>query len=321
MKKQLVLLTLLLASVAGFAQQDAQFSQWMFNKMDLNPAFTGTDRSICGTAIYRNQWVGFAGAPTTVMASVGGYFPIVHGGLGLTVFNDKLGFSNTFIAQASYSYHLSLQGGASTLGIGVDAGLFQQSVNGTWNSTDPSQLDPSIPASGTKVTTYDLGLGLYYTTGTGMFFGLSSTHLPENTINSSNIQTNYNNTTQNSKLSYELARHYYFMAGIPFTLSATYKLVPSILAKSDGASTTFDIDARMVWQNKVWFGLGYRLSDAVIAMVGMQWGTALIGYSYDFTTSNIRNYSSGSHEIVLRYCMKPYKEPAPTEWSNPRYFY
>ena len=320
MKKQLALFSFILVSIAGFAQQDPQFSQWMFNKMEMNPGYTGTDKAICGTADYRQQWAGFTGAPTTLMASVGGYFPIVRGGLGLTVINDKIGVQNTFIAEASYSYHQVLNGGTSILGIGVDAGVFQQSVSGTWVSTDPSQTDPSIPATGAKVTTYDLGLGLYYTTGPGMFFGASTTHLPENTVNSANIQTTYNSTLQNSKLSYQLARHYYFMAGYPIVLAANYKLVPSLLAKSDGASTQLDVNARIVWQDRVWFGLGYRISDAVVAMIGMQIGTALIGYSYDLTTSNIGNYSSGSHEIVVRYCLKPYKEPAPSEWRNLRFF-
>ena len=325
MKQKLIVLVALLGSIATYAQQDAQFSQWMFNKMDMNPAYTGTDKSLCATALYRNQWVGFDGAPKTVMVSVGGFFPVILGGAGLTVFNDQLGFSSTTIAQLSYSYHWTL--GPGTLGIGADAGFLQQSVNGKWSATDPYQSDPPIPATGTNVKTYDLGFGLYYTNPTGMFFGISSTHLPSNTSTSSTIAGGQPYTTSNgttglstkSNLTYELARHYYLMAGWPFNLNADYKLVPSILAKTDGASTQMDLNARIVWHDKYWFGASYRITDAVVAMIGMQMGTLLAGYSYDFTTSNIRNYSSGSHEIVLRYCFMTFKEPVPSEHHNPRF--
>ena len=326
MKKTLTTCIFIFIVGALSAQQDAQFSQWMFNKLDMNPGFAGTDKSFCATALYRDQWVSFPGAPKTGLFSIDAYLPPLLGGVGLTLCSDQLGFEKTFIGELAYSYHKVL--GPGTLGIGINAGFIQQSLSGQWVSTDPYQLDQAIPSTGAHGTTYDIGLGLYYTTDNGMFFGLSSTHLPENTVSSGTIAapaglfTTSNGTSQQgvaSKLTYELARHYYVMAGYPIQINADYKVIPSILAKTDGASTQLDINGRIVWQNKVWFGVSYRITDAVIFMAGIQWQSLKVGYSYDLTTSSLSTYSNGTHELMLSYCFKPFKPAQPSEHRNPRF--
>ncbi|MBL7892120.1 MAG: PorP/SprF family type IX secretion system membrane protein, partial [Bacteroidia bacterium] len=130
MKKTLTTLALAVIAGASFAQQDAQFSQNMFNKLSINPGFAGTNKAICATALYRQQWVSFPGAPKTGLISIDAFVNPVHGGLGLTVCSDQLGFDKTLIAKAAYSYHMVV--GPGTLGIGLEAGMIQKQLSGTW---------------------------------------------------------------------------------------------------------------------------------------------------------------------------------------------
>ena len=103
---------------------------------------------------------------------------------------------------------------------------------------------------------------------------------------------------------FKMARHYYVMAGYTFTLSPTFELTPSILTKSDASSTQLDVNALVRWNKMVFLGASYRLSDAVVAIAGLEWKGFKFGYSYDITTSNIKKYSNGTHEIMLGYCHK-----------------
>ncbi len=320
MKK--ILTTLAFSAIFGvsFAQQDAQFSQWMFNKLDMNPGYAGTNRAICATALYRDQWVSFPGAPKTFLLSVDAYIPQILGGAGITICNDQLGFTNTTIAELAYSYHLVL--GTGVLGIGLNAGLEQMSLNGTWIATDNPLNDPSIPKSNLSSTTFDMGLGLYYTTDNGMFFGLSSTHLPETSFSKNGIDGGLlqaNGTTgPPGNFAYQLARHYYVMAGYPIRINPDFKVIPSILAKSDGSSTQVDINGRVLWKEMYWAGVSYRLTDAVVFMLGFEINRFKVGYSFDLTTSDLKNYSNDTHEIFLNYCFKPFKPPVPASHGNVR---
>lgn len=312
MRKSLTTLAITVISAVSFAQQDAQFSQNMFNKLPINPGFAGTNKAICGTAFYRQQWVSFPGAPQTGLVSIDAYLPIIHGGAGLTVASDQLGFDKTFIAKAAYSFHLVL--GPGTLGIGLEAGMMQKTISGTWITPDastPASSDAAIPDASAGNATFDLGLGLYYTTDNGMYFGISTTHVPQTSIKDVK--------SASDALNYQLARHYYIMAGYPFQVTQDIKIAPSILAKSDAASTQLDINGRVIWKDMVWAGASYRLTDAIVGMVGVEWNRIRVGYSFDFTTSDIRNHSNNTHEIMLGYCFKPFKPPVPAEHRNVRF--
>jgi type IX secretion system PorP/SprF family membrane protein len=102
-----------------------------------------------------------------------------------------------------------------------------------------------------------------------------------------------------------MARHYYVMAGYAYDAGTLLQIKPSILAKTDAASTQLDINLLADYNNQFWGGVSYRLQDAIVALVGVKFGSFRVGYSYDVTTSKIRGYSSGSHEIMLGYCFKP----------------
>ncbi|MBI2268956.1 MAG: type IX secretion system membrane protein PorP/SprF [Bacteroidetes bacterium] len=307
MQKTLKIIALTLLCGVSFAQQDAQFSQNMFNKLPVNPAYAGTDGAICGTVLLRQQWENFPGAPRTGLIALDA--PVFqstpfHGGAGLTFCQDQLGFDKTTFAKISYSYHRALWAG--TVALGFEASMMQKQLNGVWIATDPVAQDASIPdinTGGRK--SYDLGLGVYYTNPIGMYFGISSTHLTPSSFKLKAPAANGNPLNVPDDYSFVNAKHVYVMAGCPFPVSRNAEVIPSVLAKTDLTSTQLDLNVRVVWQKRVWGGVSYRLTDAVVAMVGFQNGGFRFGYSFDMTTSAIRNYSNNTHEIMVGYCYQP----------------
>ncbi len=315
MKKNLTTIALFITGLAAFAQQDAQFSMNMFNRLAVNPAYAGMNKALCATLLYRQQWTSFPGAPKTGLLSVD-FGEVLYGGVGLTVDQDQLGFDKTLNAKLAYSFHLPL--GPGTLGIGAEAGMLQKAITGNFIAPDGSigsGPDQSIPWTGASAVTYDLGLGLYYTTNR-LYVGLSSDHLPEQQL-SKKVQGSYDFT-------YTVARHYYVMAGYTFQLGQQFDLTPSVLAKSDASATQLDLNLIAKWNKMVFIGASYRISDAIVGIVGLEKSftpklTAKFGYSYDLTSSTIKNYSSGSHEIMLGFCYKIKSEPKPTSHMNVRF--
>jgi len=171
--------------------------------------------------------------------------------------------------------------------------------------------DNAIPWAGVKSTTYDLGLGLYYRTfNNKLYVGLSTLHIPGQQLKGSG---------SNFTFDYTVARHYYVMAGYIFNLGNMFDLTPSILTKTDAASTQLDINLLAKWNKMVFVGLSYRLSDAVVGIVGLEWKGFRFGYSYDMTTSAIKNHSNGTHEIMLGYCKKFAKPVKPHGHMNVRF--
>ena len=304
MKKIFTPLAFLFFSLVAYAQQDPQFSQFMFNKLYSNPGYAGSSDAICGTLLYRNQWMGFDGAPKTGMLSADMPVPVLHGGVGLSVAIDKLGFETSLGAKLAYSFRMDL--GPGKLGIGVDAGILQKALQGSkfiyTQSGDafiPGDLGALIP---------DFGLGLFYNIDKKLYFGISSTHLSQGTFKYGNVEVNQ-------------SRHYYISGGYNIDLNPSFTLKPNILVKSDAASTIIDFNTNLMYNNQIWGGVSYRSApsivgnnDAIVVLLGMDLSTYVeglkFGYSYDITTSSIKNYSSGSHEIMLGYCMKPKPKPS-----------
>ncbi len=290
MKRILTIALFALIGSYSFGQQDAQFSQNMFNKLSVNPGFAGSNDAICATLLYRQQWLGFVpgneGIPKTGLLSIDAPVKLLHGGLGLTVVNDQIGFNSSTGVRLAYAYRMNV--GPGKLGIGLDAGIYSMNMDGIWVSQNPN--DPNIPPASSDLKP-DFDFGLYYNT-TDLYVGLSSTHLAESDLTLSNAN-------------YGMARHYYLMGGYNYSLNPTWMLKPSVWIKSDLASTQYDVNLSVLYNNLVWLGASYRMKDAIVAMVGVNVGSFKIGYSYDVTTSNVKNYSGGSHEIMLGYCFTP----------------
>jgi type IX secretion system PorP/SprF family membrane protein len=301
MKKVLFTLLLISSSALVFAQQDPQFSQNMFNRLQPNPATAGSNDAICASLLYRSQWVSFDGAPKTMLLSVDAPVEILHGGLGLTVMSDKLGFEKNLVAKLAYALRFSV--GSGNIALGVDAGILQKSLEGglasqggVFNPNDPNDdLIPKASVSGTK---FNLGAGAFYNSE-HLYIGVSSTNLTEPKINYGDFAS-------------KEVRHLYGTIGASFDLTPSVALKPSVFVKSIPAKTIADFNVNVHFNDRFWLGGSYRLEDAIVVMVGVNIIQNLrLGYSYDITTSPIKNYSNGSHEITLGYCYKIKKKIPP----------
>jgi len=310
----------------AFAQQDPQFTQFMFNKLIYNPGYAGTSGAICGVLQYRKQWANFQGAPVSMAFAGDMRLKALPIGVGLNVITDQIGAMNTTIIRAAGSYNITKIAGG-TLGIGLDVGMLQKSINGNWIVPEPLKNDPRIPGSGGYVpstggnafsnpdlnkTTFDLGLGAFYNIPGKFYAGISSTHLPAQKITSGD-------------LGFQVSRHYYFMTGYTFQPTKWSKIIPNILYKSDLASSSLDLNLTFMWSDMIWVGGTYRLDDAPALLVGYQQPFGLgnaynvkIGYSYDFTTTALKTYAKGSHELILGICYTPTVKKA-TTYGNDRF--
>ena len=308
MKKVLFGLFLLTLGYTAKAQQDYQFTHYMYDKLSFNPGYAGLNKSICGTIIFREQWSGFDGNPTTALINVHSPVQMLRGGLGFTYVSDKLGFESNNLARLSYSYHMGL--GVGDLGIGISAGILQKTITANWitpDGTDPA-LDQSIAVSGESGLVPDINFGVFYSkTNYTWVYQQHILYAPDLTeLNISN------------------AKHFWITAGYEYGLGPDLKLRPSILAKSDAASTQLDVNVNVLYKDMIWGGVSYRVSDAIAPMIGYQnndvgGGTLRIGYAYDVTTSQIKGYSNGSHDIMVNYCFNLDK-PKPLQKSkNPRF--
>lgn len=294
---------------ASFAQQDPQLTQYMFDRLSVNPAVAGTTGQICATGFFRQQWTGFDGAPRTGLFNA--HMPIskISSGVGLSVYFDKLGQQQSNFARLSYSFHRKI--GPGTFGIGLSAGVVAHTLGNNWIARDNPADDASIPLNGQSDSKFDLGAGLYYTSPT-FWIGLSSTHLNEPELSDVFIKG---------------VRHYFVQAGYDWAIGGDkkYVLQPSTLIKSDGTSTQVDLNATFLYNNQVWLGVSFRSEDAIAPLIGYQYelpnkrSMLKIGYSYDVTTSRLKNYSSGSHEIMLNYCFLLEKKPDLQIYKNVRF--
>jgi type IX secretion system PorP/SprF family membrane protein len=301
MKKIFTSVFLAFSALAAFSQQDAQFSQFMFNRLVINPGYAGSSDAICATLIGRNQWMGFGdGIPRTYLLSLDAAVPTLKGGVGLNVMQDRIGFINTTAFNATYAFRQPL--GPGVLGIGANIGAVSQTVQGVWRTPErPVTEDASIPNQGVSDMVFDASFGLYYNIGEKFYAGISTTHIPASQV-------------AGTDLNFDIKRHYYVMAGYSYTLpnNPDIDIRPALLMKTDGSlsSSQYDLNCNVVFNRMAWGGLSYRYRDAVIGMMGFQHATGVrIGYSYDFTTSGMRKSGEvgrrvNTHEIMLGYCFR-----------------
>lgn len=292
MRKILFSLSLLACGFAANAQQDPQFSNFMYDRLSLNPGFAGIDRKVCATTFYRNQWMGFGDQPQTILFNAHGNVDVARGGVGLTFYSDKLGFQRNMSVRLAYSYHLPLSA-TMKLGIGISAGFISVGYSADWIAVDGVTNDNAIPGANSSAGTYDLGLGLYLK-GRNFYVGLSSLHLSESEL---------------SSLNFTNKRHYYLLAGYDYQINPDFALLPAARIESDAVATQVDASVRCMWRSMVYLGAGYRVKEAFYPMVGMEmdaWkekqGKFRFGLSYDVNTNELKNYSNNGLEFYLNYC-------------------
>lgn len=287
MKKLFIAVLLMLGVSADiFAQQDSEYTHYMFNSLVLNPGYAGSRGALSGTAIYRHQWAGITGAPRTF--SLAGHSPFGERvGVGLYMESDRVGVHNRLSLFGSYAYRIPIAADGN-LSLGIQAG-FRNYVS-DWNDSDlniQNTSDPSLSGKQSKLLP-NFGLGAYYYTER-YYVGLSIPHLIDNKLDK--VQ--------------ELAKeykHYFLTGGVVLDISPTVKFKPSVLLKSVPAVAPLEVDINLnfLFQDALWAGVGYRTADALLFMLEYQFANGLrLGYSYDLTLTQLGAHNSGSHEIML----------------------
>jgi type IX secretion system PorP/SprF family membrane protein len=271
---------------------------------------------ICATALNRQQWVGFKGAPSTTLFDVSApisLFKRKHG-VGLVIETDNVGFDKDLNLSAVYSYLLDLN--IAKLGIGINLGIINKTIDPTWNIPDGEGFvqpdeDPLIPTSKENFVAFDAGLGVYLNADK-YYASLSVTH-----INQPKIKY----TKEETKVISYVSRHYYLTAGYDVQLTnPSFELLPSVFAYSDGKIIQFNITSLLRYNKKVWGGVSYRAGDAVIGIIGFELFNGIrIGYSYDYPLSDIRKNTSGSHEFMVNYCFDLSLGKSPMRYKSIRF--
>jgi type IX secretion system PorP/SprF family membrane protein len=289
MKIKLVSIVLMFTSIVSFAQQDAQFTQYMYNTINVNPAYAGSRGVLSVFALHRTQWVGLDGAPVTNTVSMNTPINESNLGLGISIINDRIGPTNenTFSADLSYSIPTS-ENFKLSFGVKGTANVFNLDVT----KLTPAEDDPKLHNFNNRFSP-NIGAGLYYHSDKA-YIGLSVPNF---------IETNRYIDKDNEVAIFKEKINYYLIAGYVFDVSNTLKFKPALLTKMvQGAPLQVDVSGNFMFDNKFSFGLAYRWSAAFSAMAGFQVSDAIyIGYGYDLDTTNLGKYNSGSHEIFLRY--------------------
>jgi type IX secretion system PorP/SprF family membrane protein len=290
--KKIISIFILLAGFAELrAQQLPHYSNYMLNDYPMNPAVGGSNPYFEGMSNNRYQWIGLTDAPRTYMLSVNGPMKNQKMGLGGLLFTDIVGPTRRTGFYLSYAYHLKVAEKVR-VSLGISAGLLQFMVDGS-KITLHDPHDNVISGGVEQTLIPDFGAGVYaYSTDKKWYVGASVPQLMQNRVKF--YDYTYTGLSR-------LATHYYVTGGYKFNLGSSFKVEPSACLKFvTPAPFQFDLGLRAIYKDKIWVGGAYRHLDAVSVLVGfiMQENLTL-AYSYDFTMTNIKKYSTGTHELMI----------------------
>ena len=300
---------LLLSVSSAFSQQLPQFTQYMFNTISINPAYAGSRETLSIVGLHRSQWVGLEGGPETQTLSAHAPLRNEKMGLGISFVNDKLGYENFTYLYADYSYTIKVSE-STKLAFGAKAGLTHYNLDEELLN-DPFVVDDPFFNDVSNRWSPNVGAGLYLHSQQ-WYVGLSAPRI---------LNTDYNKGREGTLDYIALERiSYYLTGGYVFNLSETTKLKPSVLLKAtNGAPLSFDISANFLFNETFWIGGGYRVDQntaAIGAIADFQISKQLrIGYAYEYPISDLRAYTSGTHEILLMFEVFKIKRV-----KSPRYF-
>ncbi len=281
------------------AQQDGQYSQYMFNTLFYNPAYAGVEGVTKLSAFHRSQWSGYTGsfvsggAPTSQVFSLSTPVFRIRSGFGLHVVNDQLGPLRNLETQVSYAYHLGIRN--SKLSFGIRMGAFSQSIDyNQYQAIDED--DPFLDGKEGRDSQIrpDMALGIYYRSEK-MYVGASFNHLLKS-------QFNFGANDFTNPLEHQMT----LTAGYDFEINYNLVLTPSFLVKTNLESYSFDIGAIGTYNDKMWGGLSYRQGDAAIAMLGYSLfkdNSLKVGYAFDYIIKAQEAKTATSHEIMLSYTL------------------
>ncbi|MCD9628631.1 type IX secretion system membrane protein PorP/SprF, partial [Tenacibaculum maritimum] len=289
LQRNILLLGIFLLSFTIYGQQDPQYTQYMYNTMSVNPAYSGSRGHTTITGLARTQWVGFTGAPQTQTLSYDTPLGYSGVGLGVNLVNDKIGPVNETSLDVNTSYTLrtsdegnfafGLKLGARLFNIDWSKGRYRDATDKLLNENINNKFLPTV------------GAGLYYYTPK-WYAGISVPNF---------LRTDHYDNDLESVAAERM--HYFLIAGYVFDLNDRIKFKPAVLTKVvSGAPLSLDVSANFLFHDRFNAGISWRWDDSISGILGFQVTEGLhIGYAYDLTTSNLQNYNSGTHEIMLRY--------------------
>ena len=292
--KHLIILLFIALPLIGFSQNDIPYTHFVFNKMAYNPAYTGNKKSLDLMALYRNQWSGIDGAPTTGTFSLQIPFFSNRNAIGLAATSDKIGQINTTALDLSYAYHIKTSDKV-TLSLGLNGRIEQASID--WESGVRINIDDeAIPMGTETVTTPNFGFGAYLSSER-YYIGVSAPRLLKNSL-----YLDRNNTFVSNR---EITT-WYMLGGVLLPISRQIDFAPSFLVSyNQNAPTDLDINANFIFLQSLWVGLSYRWEDSIDALIGYEFKNGLrIGMGYDFTVSELNKVTNGSYEVMLGYTFR-----------------
>ncbi len=274
---------------AGYAQQLPQYSQYMLNQMAINPAVAGMNEYAEVRSNNRLQWVGITDAPRTYMLTLEGPIKDKNMGVGMNLYTDITGPTRRTGLNFSYAYHLKLKKDLR-LSMAASAGILQWGIDGN-KLTLKDDGDEQLLTTYQNTYVPDFGIGACFYKKEQFYLGFS---LPQ--IYQAPIKL-YEGAYKNSKV----VSQFNFNGGYTFKINDDFKAEPSFLLKYEyPAPPKIDIGARCIYKDQIWLGSAYRHNDAVSVLLGyMHKDYLMIGYSYDFTTTKLKKYYTGTHEVML----------------------
>jgi type IX secretion system PorP/SprF family membrane protein len=286
----------LVLSTSGFAQQDAQFTQYMYNGLYYNPAFAGKEVGYHFSALHRTQWLGYT-TPTmggsginTQLLTAAGRIANTNFGFGLNFVNDDIGPTSNQEVNASLGYHLAL--GRGTLSLGLSGGFFSSTIK--YDELNPANPDPLIPASGRESQiNYNLGVGAMYDRG-NFYVGLSSRHVNEPEFDFGD-----------GLFGNRLRNHSYLLAGYRVRTFGQFSFEPNLLLKTVSLDNfSYDISVIATHNDKISGGLAYRGEESVSILFGyslLRDNSLRLGYAFDLIVGGVEAKAPTSHEFMLAY--------------------
>ena len=297
---------IMLISLKGYAQQNPLFTQYMFNGLVINPAYTGSHESMTTTFAARSQWTGLKGAPQTQVASLHSPLKLSRSAAGAVFVHDKVGVISQYMAYGTYAYRIPISKHAK-LAVGGQAGVtyYQANLSELNIITQTGQPDPIFSQNESRMLP-NLGIGAYIYSKRS-YIGIS---LPTLINNRWNDQDAYTQARQK--------RHYFLSAGHVFPLGQNLKFKPNVLLKwIEGGTFQYDLNANMLIHEIVWVGVSYRMKDSVDGLLELNINNQLsLGYSYGYPISSLAAVQTGTHEVVLNYRINRNKHVV----FSPRYF-
>jgi type IX secretion system PorP/SprF family membrane protein len=296
-------------------QQVPTFTHHTYTNMLINPGFAGLGEGICLNGIVRQQWVGFEDpegnnvAPETFLITGDAPIKILHGGLGASIVQDKIGFFTDIGVNLGYSYHIDV--GGANMGIGGSIDLLNRALDYSKFITSGASEGAGGLSKDTKSDMlFDANLGLFWQIPDNYYFGISVTNL---------LESKGKKLADKSNERFIGDRSFYFVTGYQFRLAGipAYEFIPALQIITNTSATVFNISGTVSYNNRFWGGVNYRITESVGLMIGMLIKDFRLGYSYDINTLGYAK--PGSHEICLGYCFKINTDKGIRTYRNIRY--